>query len=363
MSRTVLYSLLLALCTAGVAQAATADRPFSLTPESAVKALAAAAPVTGEETTFQGGQTLALRGLFASDAVAADLALVNRAQATNRCTPALATADGASLGPVISLTLRPGETRPFVDAFAGRVSVLTETRAAVSCQQDFYAYALVADGDTGRLDVVAPEPSAEALVLAKEVPACPTGATCFDAQGVVHTPEPPPGMPVGRVSFPAPAITAKRFRMSIDVTVADWYPEDPSGKHLIYWFVVQKNIDMPGLLYFLGPNKSEAFARHGIGLKHPQKIKIRKPFAAQIGHTYHVDNDYDMAGGKYTVTITDTATGQVSVVLSSRPNVKSYAIKTGLNFLVDMGFYPGKVDGEVPSYKWKYANVHVEVYK
>ena len=363
MPRTVFHSFLLALCTAGVAQAAAVDRPFSMTPESAVKALAAAAPVIGEETTFQGGQTLALRGLFASDAVAANLALVNRAQATNRCTLALATADGAGLGPVISLTLRPGETRPFVDAFAGRVTVLTETQAALSCEQGFYAYALLADGDTGRLDTVAPEPSAEALALAKETPACPTGATCFDAPGVVHVPAPPPGLPVGRVSFPAPAVTAKRFRMSIDVTVADWYPQEPDGKHLIYWFVVQKNIDMPGLLYFRGPNKDEAFARHGIGLKHPQKIKIIKPFKAQIGHTYHVDNDYDMAGGKYTVTITDTATGQVAVVLTSRPNVKSYAIKAGLNFLVDMGFFPDKVPTEVPSYKWKYANVHVEVYK
>ena len=363
MSRTVLHTLLLALCTAGVAQAAAVDRPFSMTPEAAVKALTAAAPVIGEETTFQGGQTLALRGLFASDSVSANLALVNRAQAANRCTLALATADGAGLGPVISLTLRPGETRPFVDAFAGRVSVLTETRAAVSCERSFSAYALLADGDTGRLDAVAPEETSEALALVKDSVPCPTGAVCFDAPGVVHIPAPPPELPVGRVSFPAPAVTAKRFRMSIDVTLADWYPQDPSGKHLIYWFVIQKNIDMPGLLYFLGPNKYEAFARHGIGLKHPQKIKVIKPFKALVGHTYHVNNDYDMAGGKYTVTVTDTATGQVAVVLNSRPNVKSYVIKPGLNFLVDMGFYPGHVQGEVPSYGWKYANVHVEVYK
>ncbi len=364
MPRTVVYSvLLLALCTAGIAQAAAVDRPFSLTPESAVKALAAAAPVTAEETTFQGGQTLALRGLFASDSTSANLALVNRSQTVNRCTLALATADGAALGPVMSLTLRPGETRPFVDAFDGRVSVLTETQAAFSCEQSFYAYALLADGDTGRLDTVLPEASAETLALAGKTVTCPTGATCFDAPGVDHIPAPPPGLPVGRVSFPAPAETATRFRMSIDVTLADWYPQDPAGKHLIYWFVVQKNIDMPGLLYFLGPNKYEAFARHGIGLKHPQKIKVIKPFHALVGHTYHVDNDYDMAGGTYTVTVTDTATGEVGVVLNSRPNVKSYVIKPGLNFLVDMGFFPGHVQGEVPSYGWKYANVHVEVYK
>src|SRR5947199_114900 len=232
MHRTVFHSLLLALCTAAVAQAAAVDRPFSLTPESAVKALAAAAPVVDETTTFQGGQTVALRGLFASDAVAANLALVNRSQATNRCTLALATADGVGLGPVISLTLGPGETRPFVDAFRGRVSDLTETRAAVSCQQAFYAYAQVADGDTGRLDVVAPEPSAEALTLAKDDVPCPA-TSCFDAPGIDPTPQPPPGLPVGRVSFPAPSITAKRLRLTIDVKVGDWFPDDPSGKHLI----------------------------------------------------------------------------------------------------------------------------------
>jgi hypothetical protein len=331
-------------------------------PETAAKALASAAPILDETTIFPGGRTLALRGLFASDSVATHLALVNREQAENRCTLALATADGASLGPVTSLTLRPGETRPFVDAFAGLASVLTETQAALSCEKSFYAYAVVADGDTGRLDLVTPAESSEALALAGAAAACPTGATCFDAPGIVHIPAPPPGSPVGRVSFPAPPLTAKRFRLTIDVTVADWYAKRPFGKHLIYWFVIQKNIDMPGLLYFLGPNKYEAFARHGIGLKHPDKIKIIKPFKAKTGHTYHVDNDYDMAGGKYTVTVTDTATGEVAVVLNGQPNVKSYVIDPGLNFLVDMGFYPDKVPTEVPSYGWKYANVHVEVY-
>lgn len=232
----------------------------------------------------------------------------------------------------------------------------------VSCQQPFYAYAQVTDGDTGRLDAVAPELSAKALTLAKDDVPCPAAA-CFDAPGIDHIPQPPPGLPVGRVSFPAPALTAKRLRLTIDVKVAGWFADDPSGKHLIYWFVVDKNIDMPGLLYFLGPNKDEAFARHGINLKHPEKIKVIKPFAAQVGHTYHVDNDYDMAHGKYTVTVTDAATGQVAVVLKSRPNVKSYTIKPGLDFLVDMGFYPGHVDGEVPSYNWEYSNVHIEVYK
>jgi hypothetical protein len=366
MSRTVVYSLLVALCMAGAAHAGAVDRTLSLTPEATpeatAKALFAAAPA--EEIAFQGGQTLSLRGLFASESIAANLAFVNLAKSENRCTLALATADGASLGPVMSLTLRALENRPFLNVFEHKVSRLTEARATISCDRDFSAYALLTDAGTGQVDLVTPEESDGAsLELPAKVATCPVGAVCFDAPGIVHIPAPPPGMPVGRVSFPAPAGATKRLRLSIDVTVAAWYPKLPRGKHLIYWFVVSKNIDMPGLLYFLGPGRDEAFARHGMGLTHPQKIKIIKPFKAVVGHTYHVDNDYDMAGGKYTVTITDTTTGVVKVVLNSKPNVTSYTVKAGANFLVDMGFFPDREPTEVPSYKWKYANVHVEAYR
>ncbi len=363
MHRTVVYSLFFAFCATGAAHAAAVDRPLPITPEATAKALFAAAPAFTAENSFQGGKTLSLQGLFASESIAANLAFVNLARTGNRCTFALATADGASLGPVTSLTLRPLENRPFLNAFEGKVSRLTEARATVSCDHDFSAYALLADAGTGRVDLVTPEEGDDAsLELPAKVAACPTGAVCFDAPGIVHIPAPPPGMPVGRVSFPAPAGATKRLRLSIDVTVAAWYPKLPRGKHLIYWFVVSKNIDMPGLLYFLGPGRDEAFARHGIGLTHPQKLKIIKPFKAVVGHTYHVDNDYDMAAGKYTVTITDMTTGVVKLVLNSRPNVASYTVKAGANFLVDMGFYPDKEPTEVPSYKWKYANVHVETY-
>jgi hypothetical protein len=265
------------------------------------------------------------------------------------------------------LTLKPLESRPFANIFEGRsdeASRSLDVHASVSCEKAFYSYALLNDGAGRRFDVINPVQEVnDPLVAADTVPVCPAHAQCFDAPGIVHIPLPPPGSPWGRVAFPAPAGLSTRFRLTMDVTVADWYKPEPDGKHLIYWFVISKNIDMPGLLYFLGPNKNEAFARHGIGLKHPQKLKIRKPFAAQIGHTYHIDNDYDMAGHHYTITITDTATGQVAVVLSGRPNVSQYTIKPRNNFLVDMGFFPDKVPTEVPSYNWKYANVHVETYK
>jgi hypothetical protein len=322
-------------------------------------------PAIAPEEAFRGGESLTLPGLFTAADVDTSLEIINLAPAANRCALALTAPDGSRLAPMITLTLKAWERRPVANAFEGFTDpyVLTEGQAAVSCERDFSASAQVTDRASSLTDRIAPQESDTALALPDVAVDCPVAAACFDAPGLVHVPAPPPGAPVGRVSFPAPAGVAKRLRLSLDVTVADWYAKEPNGKHLIYWFVIDKNIDMPGLLYFRGPGKNEAFARHGIGLKHPQKIKVIKKFTAEIGRTYHVDNDYDMARHVYTVTITDKETGQVQVVLTSKPNVSSYTIKPNAKFLVDMGFPPDKVPTEVPSYKWKYEDVHVEAYQ
>lgn len=209
---------------------------------------------------------------------------------------------------------------------------------------------------------LATEGVAETLLLVAPAAACPAGAVCFAAPSYSFVPAPPPGLSVGRVAFLPPAGVATRLKLSMNVTVGPWSPEETDGKHLIYWFVVSKNIDMPGLLYFRGPGKNQAFARHGMGLTHPQKIKIIKPFEAKVGHTYRVENDYDMAGGLYTVKVTDVATGKLEVSLRGKPNVASYTVKPNAKLIVDMGFYPGKVETEVPSYGWKYTDVRVEAY-
>ena len=350
MFKTALVCLTLAaLCLAAGTYAGT-DESFAL-------------PAIASKLPFQGGETLSLRGLQASDSMATDLSLVNLSKSANRCTLALADGNGEAIGPVITLTLRALEERPFLDTFerlAGPEGV-ADARATVSCSRAFSAYGFVTDRAKGRVDVVSPEASYDAVeALPAPVEACPAGAVCFDSPGVIHIPQ--TAKPVGRVAYPAPAGVAKRLRLTLDVTVGDWYPKEPNGKHLIYWFVINKNIDMPGLLYFRGPGKNQAFGRHGIGLTHPQKIKIIKPFAAKGGTTYHVDNDYDMATGTYTIKITEAATGDLKVILKGKPNLASYGIKPGSKFLVDMGFPPGKVATEVPSYGWVYSNVHVEAY-
>ncbi len=325
-------------------------------------------PVITSSDVVKGNGKLSLQGLVSTSTVTSDLALVNLGKGAAQCTVSLMRADGSAIGASATLSLKSLSHRHFANVFAGLVDAngVSDARAQVSCTQDFYAYALLADSVTGNVAVIRPAASGESTLTLPGAPSTGTGCgtagvVCLDASGVVH--QPTPANPVGRMTFPIPAATYKRFKMSLDITVGPWYSRDPSAKHLIYWFVIDKNFDMPGMLFFRGPSSYTALVRHGIGLTHPQKGKIEKSFQATPGRIYHVENDYDMGNRIYKVTITDKGTGAVQVILPDVPNVPQFTTKAGQRFLIDMGFKENAVPDEVPSYNWVYQNIHIEAYQ
>jgi hypothetical protein len=158
-----------------------------------------------------------------------------------------------------------------------------------------------------------------------------------------------------------PQGTFSRMRLSLTIAVGDWYTEHPDWKNLIYWFVINKNIDMPGMLYFRGPQAYTALARHGIGLTHPDKKKMVTPFQAIPGHTYRAVNDYDMGRGVFTITVTDTESGEVKARLLGTPNVSKYTFDTDDRAILDLGFAPGLVFDEGPSFGWVWSDIKLEI--
>jgi hypothetical protein len=326
-----------------------------------VVALAAAAqaggmPSIAPDALGAPGATLVLEGLVSDDTRTTGLALANLAASAAQCTVSLLSADGTVLGAASTVALAPRSHRYLGDVFAGLQEV-TGARAAVSCDQPFYAFAVIPDRATGEVAVVDPTPLRAKISIAP----CSAGsrAVCFDATGVVHRPT--AATPVKRVAFAVPPGTYGRVKMSLDVTVGPWYAPDPDGKHLIYWFVLNRNFDMLGMLYFRGPNAYTALARYGIGLTHPQKIKLVKPFKAVPGHTYRCENDLDMAGGVINITVTDKSTGEV-MRLRGAANVRQLTTKLGDRFFIDMAFRENKVPDEVPSFDWTYRDIHIEAY-
>ena len=331
--------------------------------KGAAGAMGVALPVITSDNMKAANGSVVLQGLTKTDNRATHLSLVNLGKFASTCTVTLLRADGSSLGAASSTTLKPLSQRYFPDVFSVVPGAANQSdmRAAVSCTREFFAYALLTDSATGEVAVVEPSGSGESILsVPGQEPECPAGATCYAAKGVVHkaTKE----KPVGRVTFNATAGNATRLKLTLDVTVGDWFAADADAKHLVYWFVVNKNQDMPGMLYFRGPDQYTAMARHGIALKHPQKIKIVTPFQATPGRTYRVVNDYDMGKGTYTVTVMDAATGEIKATLNGAPNVAKHTLKTGDKFLVDMGFPEGVTEDEVPGYNWTWSDVRVEVY-
>lgn len=331
--------------------------------KGAAGAMGVALPVITSDNLKAANGSLVLQGLTRTTNRATHLTLVNLGRFPATCTVTLLRADGSSLGAASTATLKPLSQRYFPDLFSvvPGAADQSDLRAAVSCTREFFAYALLTDSSTGEVAVVEPSGSGEStLSVPGAEPECPTGATCYAAKGVVHkaTKE----KPVGRVTFNATAGNATRVKLTLDVTVGDWFEADPDAKHLVYWFVINKNQDMPGMLYFRGPDQYTAMARHGIALKHPQKIKIVTPLQAVPGRTYRVVNDYDFAKTTYTVTVMDAANGEIKATLTGAPNVSKYTLKTGDKFLVDMGFPEGVTVDEVPGYNWTWSDVRVEVY-
>jgi hypothetical protein len=332
---------------------------------SGVYALGVALPVVGSTDAVSGGKSISVQGLTRNATRATSLGIVNLAQYPAQCTLALATSAAPALTAVRSLA-HPPLTQPWVsDALAGLAdaSGIADARALVSCDQSFYAWGLATDSSTGDLAVLHPATAGDSLLTAPgEQAPCPAGATC-QTSPLVFSPD--AVTPVGHVIFPAPAGVYHRLRMEMEVTFGEFYPQNPDGKHLIYWFVINRNQDMPGMLYFRGPEAYTALVRYGIALKHPQKLRLVDPnFKAVPGRTYHVVNDFDMGRAVYTVTITDVASGQVVSTMTGVPNVPQVTLKQGDRFLVDMGFAPGGDPDEVPSFHgWVYSKVRVDAIK
>lgn len=315
-------------------------------------------PVITSSNAAAAGSGLSLQGLSANATRATTVVLVNLAQQASQCTVTLLNASGAAIGTPTTSNLKPLSQLDRSNVFNGQ-GALADARAHVSCTQSFFTYALTTDSSTGEIAVVEPAGSGESsLTRPGEEPTCPTGATCL-ASSILF--QPTPTNPVGHVIFPAPAGTFKRARLSMDVTIGQWYPADPDGKHLVYWWVINKNIDMLGMLYFRGPEASTTMARWGLALKHELKKKHVEPFVGIPGHTYRVVNDVDMGGGVFSVTITDLATNAV-VTLLDTPNVAKITLKSTDRVLIDMGFTEGAVPDEVPSFNgWTYTNVRMQL--
>jgi hypothetical protein len=324
--------------------------------------LGTALPVITSDNLARANQSLSLQGLLSGGSRATHLTLVNLAHQASVCTVGLFRADGSALAAAATVNLKPLSQAYFANAL-GNAGSVTEIRAAVSCTRDFYAYALLTDSATGDVATVFPAGSGESLL---QIPgagaACPVGAQCFDAKGLFH--KPTQTDPYKRMAFAPAAGTYKKIRMTVDVLHGGWNPANPGAQHELFWMVKNRNFDMFGYATFRGPsnpaNANTSLLRHGIGLTHPQKIKILKPFAATPGTLYNLEYIYD--AGTRVLELVTRVNGTVVNRITGSTNVASFSFTADDRLIVDFGFDGSNTD-EQPTLNWEYRDLHLELTK
>jgi hypothetical protein len=313
-------------------------------------------PVITSDNMIAAGQTIALQGLLSGAGRTTSLTVVNVGQQASQCTINLLRADGSAVISPATVSLKPLSQRVFSDIFTG--AAVSEVRASVSCTKEFFAFALLADAATGELAYVGPSGSGESLLrLPGEAPGCPVTATCFDAKGIVH--QPTAASPVKRVVFAPAAGTYKKIRLTMDVTAGEFWAQNPAALHMLFWLVKDRNFNMFGYASFRGPATNQVLLRHGIGLTHPNNLKVVQPLTVVPGKTYHLDYTYDTAGQVVDLAVSD---GSTVTHLTDNPNVGSFSFSATEKIIIDMGF-PGTNPDEAPTFGWTYRDLHVELYK
>jgi hypothetical protein len=322
-------------------------------------ALGVALPIITSDNAFAAGERLFLHGWLKTADKATDLSVVNLGHAAATCAVRYFDVDGTPVAPAATIGLPPLSHRLFSDVLQLLgLSLLSDVRADVTCDQAFYAFSLVRDNLSGELAVIEPAAAGENGLPdvgggggPSPAPSCANNPTCYQLAGVVHVPT--KANMVRRVTFNPPVGTYEQIHLQMDVTVGPWgKPSD--GLHNIFWLARDRNKDLFGYVNLKGPGDNAILFRHGIGQAQGDKARLLKAFAAQVGSTYHFDYVYDTRAQSITLIV--SRAGQELARVTDEPDVNHVHVDPGQVFHIDLGFN-GENPNEPPTIGWTYSNI------
>lgn len=336
---------------------------------ASAEATEAALPVISSSNAGAANDTLQVLGLQRDEGHFADLYIVNLGAAAASCKVTVLSPTGAVLIPTTSQTFKPLSMRRFADALAGVPNAVADNaRAAVSCDQEFYAFALVASGVGGNapfVSIMAPAATgASSLIVpggtSGEGCQGSTAAHCYFQPGLVFAPQ--RGNNQKRLQFNVKAGQYKKAHLRMDVFYAGPNSRNPGGLQQFFWMAINaKNIDL--LAFTATKDRNDTLMlRAGIGLLPGDKSKIERPFSFRIGETYTHDYVYDCERDEIVWNIFEQASGKLVMSVFDKPNVRNINYGSDGNMTVDLSM-SGVNEKEPPSWGWKYSNVLFEIFK
>jgi hypothetical protein len=326
--------------------------------------LGATIPVVSSANLVPAGGTAHLLDLQRDATHVSNLAVLNLAHQAAQCTLRLFRSDSQQIGADIQVTLPPLSQRPFGDLLAPAGNV-AGARAAVRCDQQFYAFGASFDMQNGEALVKGPAAATDAGLPTPGIDgvlcgAAQAGRRCFDQAGVFFTPA--RGTPTRRITLPFPnKVEYKKVTVDIDITHGGWFAAKPDGIHNFFWIAQGTNIDRIGYANARGPGRDLIYAVHHIGFPRAVEApRIEGSYAMQPGETYHVSYTYDAANLLVTLNV-KTAAGQVVFNGTNSQLGTRRIFTTTQPYLIDFGLTDEAADA--PTYGWKYANLRVQFFE
>jgi hypothetical protein len=323
-------------------------------------------PIVSSENLIPGGEVGHLQGWErTSNGSVTDLGVVNLSHQENPCTVKVFRVGGSQVLNTVLISFPPLSDAHFPDALGilGEKTV-TDVRAEIECEGDFYPYSLLFDGESGETLFATPSGSAASTLqppgTVPPAPTCSAGAVdCLRKDGVFFIPTLQEDY--RRETFTPPPGSYSSLHFHVEVEHGAW-PQPTSGLNLMWWLANSgRHFNLYGFSGLKGPGSDSILFRHGIGMPAGDKPKFSTNFPTFPGRTYVFDYVYDPANRVLDYKVLDTQ-GTVLYRATDRPNVNRVHIENGETITADFSNRLGINQAEPPSYGWKYKNLVIEVF-
>jgi hypothetical protein len=300
-------------------------------------------PVLGESNRYGAGSVATLAGLVRERRGAVtDLALVNLGEAGCACDVALYDGAGTELGRERA-SLAALSLRSLADAL-GAVGILEESgaRAEVSCDQPFYALAVVRDAAPVPVAVLAPV-AAGAPATAAELCTPAANEICYTKVGAFLKPRAIKGKEKILFWIPVPsALNLKRTIYDLDFLAGPWNPKRPKDGHSPLWANRGRfRSNSLANVNLFGPGKSRAKMNQNFDMPRGSKTVGDAPLVLEKGQRYHLKVTVDGSLRRTSLNISKGSLILAAVTLDNKAQKNVIAV-TALGIQIHVGHNMGQ---------------------
>ena len=332
-------------------------------------------PIIGSENMVPGGTWAFVAGLRRDSRDRSDYLTLNLSHTHNTCKHRVRSHDGTWILESRVLTHRPLSLNYVTDVLkVVGIELGDHYTISTNCADNFYVAGLVADDDADRLTILQPSQSGASALRPPDYgdpptpepeppddpPApdsCTSGWLCIDLEGAFHRATNARPSFETRLNTPPGAYRRAVFRFKVHH--GGWNRVSSRNQNL-FWLAREKHVDLFGFGIARGPGgPAQVFYRTDWGINHVNKQRVVTPHLMRPNETYDVMFDFDAAGGRIVLTLTDSSGAEVMRSVG-QPNISAIPFAPGQRIAVGFGFR-GEYESEPAQPGWVWSDLHIEL--